>query len=302
MKRFVQMLLSRFGYELHSREHSAMLARRQPLFPAGHFYSPYPDLADITVREATIFSRDKDVADIDLNEEEQFELLKSLSEFYQALPFAPTKSADRRYHYDNPAYAYSDGIVLNGMLRLLRPRLLIEVGSGYSSAMALDTNELFLDNQIRMTLIEPFPDLVLSLMKPVDRQRVSLIPSRLQDVDATMFETLETNDILFIDSTHVSKVDSDVNFIFFEILPRLKIGVVVHFHDVFYPFEYPREWVNEGRAWNELYLLRVLLQRPSAYKILFFQDMMFHKHRRFYADYMPLCLENGGGNLWLRKV
>jgi len=301
MKLLVQNILARFGYELHSKQHIERLAKREPFFPAGHFYSPFPDLADVSAQAARIFSRDRSVDDVDLNEAAQLELLKSLAPLYATLPFTPAKGPGTRYWYDNPAYAYSDGIVLNGMLRLLQPRLLIEVGSGYSTAMTLDTNELFLGNRLEVILIEPYPSLVLSLMKPADRERTSLIRSRLQDLDVTMFDKLEANDVLFIDSTHVSKVDSDVNFIFFEILPRLKTGVVVHFHDVFYPFEYPKEWVLEGRAWQELYLLRVLLQHPSAYKILYFQDMMFQRHRGFFREHLPLCLENGGGNLWLQK-
>jgi hypothetical protein len=302
MKLLVKNLLARLGYELHSKEYLELVAKRDARFPAGHFYSPYPDLADIIAQQARIFSRDRIVADVDLNEEPQLTLLKSLAGLYSTLPFTPAKSAGTRYWYDNPHYPYSDGIVLNGMLRLLQPRLLIEVGSGYSSAMTLDTNELFLQNQLEVILIEPYPELVLSLMKPGDRKRTSLIPSRLQDLDATIFDRLQANDVLFIDSTHVSKVDSDVNFIFFEILPRLKTGVVVHFHDVFYPFEYPKEWVLEGRAWQEQYLLRVLLQHPSAYRTLYFQDMMFHRHREFFREHMPLCLESGGANLWLQKV
>jgi len=300
--KLVQRLLSRFGYELHSKQHIASLVAQTLPIAAGHFYSPYPDLEDIRTREARVFAHDKTLTDVDLNEAQQLELLRSIADFYSTLPFTATKVPGNRYWYDNPAYSYGDGIVLNGMLRLAQPRLLIEVGSGYSSAMTLDTNELFLESKLKVILIEPYPALVLSLSKPSDHERITLIPSRLQDLDATMFEQLEANDVLFIDSTHVSKVDSDVNFVFFEILPRLKQGVVVHFHDVFYPFEYPKEWVYEGRAWQVLYLLRVLLQTPSAFRVLYFQDMLFQKHQTFFSKHMPLCVKMSGGNLWLQKT
>jgi hypothetical protein len=193
-------------------------------------------------------------------------------------------------------------LVLHAMLRLIRPRRLIEVGCGYSSAMALDTNELCLDNSVRMTFVEPYPQLLYDLMNPGDKERVTIVPSRLQDLDPEFFLQLEANDILFIDSTHVSKVDSDVNYIFFELLPRLKSGVYIHFHDVFYPFEYPKEWVYEGRAWQELYMLRAFLQDNPRYEIVYFQDFMFGRHRRYFEDHLPLFLKNSGGNIWLRKV
>jgi hypothetical protein len=139
-------------------------------------------------------------------------------------------------------------------------------------------------------------------MKPGDETRVTIVPSRLQDLDPDFFLQLEPNDILFIDSTHVSKVNSDVNCIFFEILPRLKSGVFIHFHDVFYPFEYVKEWVYEGRAWQELYLLRAFLQDNPLYQIVYFQDFLFRRHRRYFEDHLPQFLKNSGGNIWLRKV
>jgi hypothetical protein len=88
----------------------------------------------------------------------------------------------------------------------------------------------------------------------------------------------------------------------FEVLPRLRSGVWIHFHDVFYPFEYPRHWVYGGRAWQEQYLVRVLLQSPSAYRIRYFHDMMAFTHRAFFERHLPLCLENRGSSLWIEKV
>jgi hypothetical protein len=99
----------------------------------------------------------------------------------------------------------------------------------------------------------------MSLVTAEDRHRITVIPQRLQDVELSTFKALGPNDILFVDSTHVAKVNSDVNRLFFEILPALSTGVYVHIHDIFYPFEYPRQWIDHGRAWNEMYLLRTFL-------------------------------------------
>ena len=93
------------------------------------------------------------------------------------------------------------------------------------------------------TFIDPYPDLIISLIKENDKDNIKIIPSRLQDFDLREIETLESRDILFIDSTHVSKVNSDVNHIFFNIIPHLSPGVYIHIHDIFYPFEYPKDWI-----------------------------------------------------------
>jgi hypothetical protein len=140
------------------------------------------------------------------------------------MPFQAEKQQGLRYYYENPAYSYSDAILLHCMIRHLRPRRIIEVGSGFSSCMILDTNELLFDGSIETTFIDPCPELLLSLVKQEDKQRIKLIPSRLQDVDLGEFDALRANDILFIDSTHVSKTDSDVNRIMFHICPGLLPG------------------------------------------------------------------------------
>jgi len=128
-----------------------------------------------------------------------------------------------------------------------------------------------------------------------------VIPRRLQDVELREFGALGPNDILFVDSTHVGKIDSDVNRIFFEILPSLAAGVHVHFHDVFFPFEYPKEWVQQGRAWNEIYMLRAFLQYNSAFRVVLMNTFLEQFHEEFFRRRMPLCLRNRGGSIWIRK-
>ncbi len=110
------------------------------------------------------------------------------------------------------------------------------------------------------------------------------------------------NDILFIDSSHVSKTGSDVNHLLFKILPLLNDGVMIHFHDIFFPFEYPQWWAFEGRAWNEAYLLHAFLAHNRAYQIEFFNTYVIDRYRERIAAEFPLFLKNEGGSLWLRKV
>lgn len=154
------------------------------------------------------------------------------------------------------------------MMRRARPARVIEVGSGFSSLAMLDTNERFFDGAVELTFIEPNAERLLSQLRPGDERRAEIITSPVQEVDLSGFERLSAGDILFIDSSHVAKVGSDVNHLVFSVLPRLAPGVLVHFHDVPYPFEYPEDWIHYGFAWNEAYLLRALLQFNSAFRIV----------------------------------
>jgi hypothetical protein len=188
------------------------------------------------------------------------------------------------------------------MIRHAQPKAIIEIGSGYSSCVTLDTNELFFNNNISCTFIEPYPQVLEALIKEDDKDKIEIISRKLQDVEVDKFASLSSGDILFVDSTHVSKVDSDVNYIFFEILPSLTNGVYIHFHDIFYPFEYPKEWIYEGRAWNENYILRAFLQYNRAFKVIFCNTFLEHFYEEKFMSEMPLCMKNKGGSIWLKKI
>ena len=266
----------------------------------GHFFSPIPALDEIRARESELFgSRPRTLPGIDLNEDGQMAVVRKLAVFYPDLPFPRTRSEATRYWYDNWSYSYADAIFLYSMLRALRPRRVIEIGSGFSSALMLDTRERFLGPEVELTFIDPDPSTLKALIREGDR--MNLIASPVQAVPLSRFEVLEENDILFVDSTHVSKTGSDVNRIVFDILPILRSGVHVHFHDVFHPFEYPKEWVYEGRAWNEDYLLRAFMQYNSAFEIMLFGTYLVEFHREFFESEMPMCLENPGGSFWIRR-
>lgn len=227
--------------------------------------------------------------------------LESFTEFVLEQPFTKYRTPGRRYHFKNPAYSFGDGLMLYSMMRSFRPERIIEVGCGYSSALILDTNELFFDWKIECTFIDPYPKNLVRLLRFGDLDRVRLVSKPVQDVELNLFKELEDGDILFIDSSHVSKVGSDVNFLFAEVLPVLRSGVLVHIHDIFYPFEYPMDWTYEGRYWNEAYLLRAFLQYNEAFEILLFSSYLRQFHPDVLADVMPAYQEDPGGCLWLRR-
>lgn len=268
--------------------------------PPGHFYSPVPNLTEIKERELKLFETYQELAGINLNDIRQLELLEALKNEYPKLPFTDETNPAFRYSYNNEMYSHSSGALLFCMIQYLKPKHIIEVGSGYTSALMLDTNDIFFNGQINFTFIEPYPIRLKELMNREDLFKERIIEQKLEEVDPAIFENLEANDILFIDSTHVSKIGSDVNSIIFDILPKLKKGVYIHFHDIFYPFEYPKEWVLKGIYWNEAYLLRAFLQFNNTFSIQFFNTYLINKFKGEFAE-LPLMGKNIGGCIWLKK-
>jgi hypothetical protein len=172
----------------------------------------------------------------------------------------------------------------------------------------LDTRDWFLDRDTHLAFIDPYPERLQSLLRPDDHARCSVVAKKVQDVDLAVFTELEAGDILFVDSSHVVKVGSDVAWIIFEILPRLQSGVIVHFHDIPYPFEYPLHWLRAGRAWNEAYILRAFLQFNTDFEIRFFNDFMATFHGDAVRERMPAAMKQSSfeltvpaSSLWLAR-
>ena len=205
-------------------------------------------------------------------------------------------AAGWRYHLSNAPFAYADGAILAAMLLHLRPRRYVEVGSGWSTCLALDLRDRCPGVLDSITVIDPYPD------PRVRTESCVLIEQRLQDLPASAFDDLTSGDVLFVDSTHVAKAGSDVNRLVFEVLPRLHPGVFVHIHDVHWPFEYPRDWLLGGRAWQESYVLRAFLEFNDSYEISLWGSFMFFKDREYLGEHLPVALvSQGGGSIWLRR-
>ena len=270
--------------------------------PPGHFYSPIPSLSEIETDKQRIFNTvEKTLPAIDLNEEMQTKVLRSFKPYLDEVPYSRDKSENLRYFLDNQIFSDGDAFFLYSMIRYLKPKKIIEVGSGYSSCVILDTNQLHFNDAISCTFIDPYPHNLKSHIKKEDEQRIEIIPRKVQDVDITTFSSLSENDILFIDSTHVSKVGSDVNHILFNILPYLSNGAYVFFHDIFYPFEYPESWIKDGIFWNECYMLRAFLQYNSDFEIIFCNTYLSLWQRQWIDREIPGKIKNIGAGIWLRK-
>ena len=241
-------------------------------YAPGHYYSPLPSRRDIDER------LEIEIVGIDLRRNEQLALLEKLNAIDPSGP---------RYHADNSYFPPTDASLYQAMIRHYQPTRVIEVGCGFSTAALFDAGAAQ-----HITLIEPHPDRVHQLLSTEDIARCDLHEARLQDVPLSTFQALNSGDVLFVDSTHVTKLGSDVNRIIFEILPALASGVIIHFHDVFYPFEYPEDWVAAGRGWNESYLLRAFLEYNRTFEVLLWANMLQIEGH----------LAGDCGSIWLRKV
>ena len=274
--------------------------------PPGHFYSPIPSKAD---RENGIAAEtEADEFDlgttrlpgIDLRSEQQVELLQNLAAYAPDFAFPRQPSPDSRYYRDNGFYTDPDAITLFCMMRHLSPRYVVEVGSGHSSALILDTIDRFLTHIVDCVFIDPHPERLQQVIAETDSS-AEILQMPVQAVDAIVFDQLDDGDILLIDSSHVLKHGSDVCHLLFEVLPKLKAGVYIHFHDICYPFEYPRSWLTEGRAWNEVYALRSFLQFNSSFQIALWNHQVGMAHPDLLQPFGPYLKPGQGCSLWIRR-
>ncbi len=297
MKQLLTTLLRKLPY-IKKLE---MIAENQGAFPAGHYYSPIPSREEVL---AYIQSRTFPAGEppgINLNAQSQYDLLNEYAAYYQDIPFQEKPQPGHRFYYENDLFSYSDAIFLYCFLRKFTPKTIIEVGSGFSSAVLLDTIDDVYKQKPDVIFIEPDPDRLISLLKEDDKQQVRLIDKKIQEISTDFFSVLEPGDFLFIDSSHVVKCGSDLQMLILEILPRLKPGVFVHFHDVFYPFDYPSQWLVGGRYWNESYFLRAFLSYNCEWTILFFNTYVHHMFADLVKEKMPLCFKRPGGSLYIQR-
>jgi predicted O-methyltransferase YrrM len=267
-------------------------------FPPGHFASPIPDPAEI-LNQHQLFDKTQAVADIALRADAQRALFSELLEIAAQAPYLG--QGNFRYHFENQMLGPMDGLMLYSMLRKFQPKTVIEVGSGYSSAIMLDVNNLERENAMKLTFIEPYPDRLHSLLKEEDYQAATVIEQKIQEVDLARFEQLEANDMLFLDTSHIVKTGNDVVFWLFHILPRLQSGVLIHIHDIFWPFEYPKAWIEEQKCYTEIYLIRAFLMNNADYEIVHFNSYIQYMEKEKIEQRLPILNRTEGGSLWIRK-
>ena len=252
-----------------------------------HFYWPVPDLTGLSVRDWPVESP---VVGVEFRLDRQREFLdRVIAPYVDEWTFADAPGAIAfDYHYNNGLFETVDAEVTYSMTRWLRPRCIVEVGAGYSTrllASAVVRNRDETGDDCALLTVEPNPDPVLSAGFP---GLTRVIESRVQDAGIDIGGLLGPGDILFIDSTHVVAVGSDVVYEFLEILPRLRSGVVVHVHDIFLPADYPRDAVLNGLCfWSEQYLLQAFLSFNRDFEVLWSSSAMQLQYAEELARVFP---------------
>lgn len=276
------------------------LLRRIGVFPVrAHYYEPLFDFSQL----GKPLGDDRSLPGIDLNIAGQLELLRRFDYVAElsALPVSPVE--DGVFCFENGWYGAGDAEFLYSIIRLMKPRRIIEVGSGYSTLAGIEA--------LRRNTEEAVPSCTHVCIEPYERtwlesKGVTVLRTRLEDVGVERFRELQANDILFIDSSHVIRPQGDVLKEILEILPILNPGVLVHFHDVFTPRDYPAEWLEEKvLLWNEQYLLEAFLSCNREFEIIGALDFLTRHHFDAVAAKFPILAAKGPsaapGAFWLRR-
>jgi Methyltransferase domain len=238
-----------------------------------HYYWPVPDYRELQLRR---WPGEQDPIGVDLGFERQLDFLHAAVSQYQTeweSDSAPLFSVG--YEYGNGFFETVDAEIAYCLVRHYKPLRIVEVGGGYSSrvmAAALDVN-LKLD-AVRgdLVTIDPYPD---RFPQKALSDRVQLIGQAVQNVDLDVFLSLQSGDVLFLDSSHVVGIGSDVVREYLEIIPRIAPGVLIHAHDIFIPGDYPRDAVLHNLAfWSEQYLLQALLMFNPRFEVLWGSSYM----------------------------
>ena len=252
-----------------------------------HYYEPIPDFRAITAEQ---IKRKRAFPAIDFRLDAQRTLLNELSTYRDEL-------ITLDFDFNNGFFSGFDAAVYYSLIRHLQPRRIIEIGGGYSTRIA--ATALAANQQGSLTCIEPYPEERLSRAN----LKLELITKRVEEIDVDFFSRLEANDILFIDSSHTVKFGSDVCYEFLEIMPRLARGVWVHVHDIFFPQDYPAEWLmNRRMALNEQYLLEAFLAFSKTFSVELANYWLCLEHLDDTARLWSNASNNPASSFWMKRV
>jgi Methyltransferase domain len=258
-----------------------------------HFYSPIPDTD--TLKQYRFPS--SHIPGIDLQPEAQLQLLRAFMAYQDEFKHIPLHSSNEAvFSLDNDAFTGIDPLVYYCMLRHFKPKTVIEIGSGHSTLLGAQATQA--NPSTHYICIDPWPRSFIA--KGVGS--VEFIKERVETLDLGLFSALQPGDILFVDSSHVVRTASDVCFIILELLPRLPAGVIIHFHDIFLPYEYPKEWViQQQRFWTEQYLLQAYLAENKLVEVLLANQYLVRQHETAVKAVFAHASHIDGASFWIRK-
>lgn len=267
-----------------------------------HYYDPVPDFRTVT---PDICNRRREPPGIDFSLPSQVDLLQTLA--IKSREELNSIASKRTFDFTNTWFTGLDACVYYALIRYLKPSRIVEVGSGYSTRIAFlaATCNKSEGHPCEIICIEPYPEPRLTESSAV----FTLIKKPVQDVPLSFFEELANNDILMIDSSHVAKIGSDVCYEFLDILPRIKPGVWVQVHDIFFPHDYSYNWVGKQRlAYNEQYILEAFLSGNKSFAPKLANHWLLSDYRSAVDALCPPEAINGhapeqlGGSFWMRRI
>jgi hypothetical protein len=234
-----------------------------------HYYQPIPDIKELEKRSA--WNRVSKLSGIEFIDEKFLSVLRNLSKWAEECKWSEDPTNDPNdFYLNNRCFSYCCASALHSMIREKRPKIIIEVGSGNSSKIIRDAirkneEDGFICSEYN--IIDPYSNIDLASY-PIC---TTLLKQPVELLDTEYFLKLQENDILFIDSSHVSKTGSDVNFEILDVLPILNKGVIIHFHDIDLPNEYCKALFTTPsfrNFWTESYLLQAFLSCNTDYKVI----------------------------------
>jgi hypothetical protein len=272
---------------------------RVGVFPIyDHYFEPQFD----NQNPRADYSQDRFLPGIDWNVSGQLNMLTTLT-FADELKGLPRdKKSSLEYYLNNGSFESGDAEYWYQIIRRVKPQRIIEVGSGNSTLMAVKAvaKNREEDHQYKCEhiCIEPFE------MPWLEELGITVIRKKVEELDVSFFSSLQENDILFIDSTHIIRPQGDVLFEYLELLPSLNKGVIVHVHDIFSPKNYPKKWLVEFVSfWNEQYLLEAFLSHSNGWKIIGALNFLQHNHYDALKKVAPyISTKREPGSFYIQKL
>jgi len=268
---------------------SRELLKSVGIFPIrDHYYQPLFQYAKLRHSPEDV----RRLPGINMNIEGQLRFLSSLDYRQELISMQLFEPKERllAFHFQNGSFESGDAEFLYQVIRHFKPRQIIEIGCGHSTKIACEAlrkNNEEASIRTTYTCIEPYEAPWL------EKLPVRVLRSPVEDCEMKMFEDLEEGDIVFIDSSHMIRPQGDVLFECLEILPTLKSGVIVHFHDIFTPRDYPEEWLREDvYLWNEQYIVEALLSNSDRYEVLASLNYLKHSHYDLLSKVCPYLEPN----------
>ncbi len=269
------------------------------VFPIrNHYFEPQFDYRN----HGQNYFQDRNLQGINWNVSDQLELLEKFSFSDELLDIPQKKTSSLKFHLNNGAFESGDADYWYQIIRFVKPRRIVEIGSGYSTLLAIDaikknkTEDL--DYTCTHVCIEPYE------MSWLEKVGVTVVRKKVEEIELSFFSQLQEGDILFIDSSHIIRPQGDVLFEYLELLPSLNTGVIVHIHDIFSPNNYPVQWIqDEIRFWNEQYILEAFLSHNGNWKIIGALNYLHHNHYEKFSSVSPLLTpEHEPGSFYIQKI